>query len=269
MRFLAAPVRRVTLLAVALAFVVAGTSRAASSERLDFPVRGKTLTMAVYRPAQAQPLGTVLMGSGDVGWVGLAADLSRFLSRKGYTVIGINVRQYLAAFTDGKVTLTTKEPPGDYESLFRFLVERKLVTPPIFVSGVSEGAALAVLAGASPQNRSWVSGVMTMGLPPTAELGWRWQDFTSWITKKDSSEPMFEPKWFVPAIAPLPLCMIQSTKDEYVSADDYRTFERVAGDPKKQVLIDASNHRFTDRRPELEAGVMGCLAWMREHQPQK
>lgn len=264
-----APTRRALLLAVAFALAASGVSGAASSDRLDFPLRGKTLTLAVYRPAQAQPLGTILMGSGDVGWVGLAVDLSQFLSDKGYTVIGINVRQYLGAFTDGKATLTTREPPGDYESLFRFLSERKLVTPPVFVSGVSEGAALAVLAGSSPQGRAWVSGVMTMGLPPTAELGWRWQDFTSWITKKDSNEPMFEPKLFVPDLAPLPLCMIQSTKDEYVSPDDYRTFERVAREPKKQVLIDASNHRFTDRLPELRVQVLGCLAWMREHQPGK
>jgi hypothetical protein len=207
------------------------------------------------------------MGSGDVGWVGLAVDLSQFLSDKGYTVIGINVRQYLAAFTAGKVTLTTKEPPGDYGSLFRFLTEKKLVTPPVILSGVSEGAALAVLAGAGAQNRSWVNGVMTMGLPPSAELGWRWTDFTSWITKKDSNEPMFAPKEFVPAVSPVPLCMLQSKVDEYVTPADYQLFERVAREPKKFVLIDASNHRFTDRRKELQVEVVGCLAWMREHQP--
>ena len=126
-------------------------------------MRGKTLTITVYRPALAQPLGTIFMGSGDVGWVGLAVDLSQFLSAKGYTVVGINVRQYLGAFTNGKATLTTKEPPGDYECLFHFLTEKKLITPPVIVSGVSEGAALAVLAGASAQNRSWVNGVHDNG----------------------------------------------------------------------------------------------------------
>jgi hypothetical protein len=259
--------RLVLLLAAALVFAVAGVARATSEQRFDFQVRGKTLTISVYRSALAKPLGTVFMGSGDVGWVGLAVDLSQFLSDKGYTVVGINVRQYLGAFTSGKVTLTTKEPPGDYESLFHFLTARKLITAPVFVSGVSEGAALAVLAGATPQNRPWLNGVMTMGLPPTAELGWRWTDFTSWITKKDSGEPMFAPKEFVPAVAPLPLCMLQSTTDEYVSAADYRLFESIAREPKKFVLINASNHRFTDRRQDLQREVLGCLAWMREHQP--
>jgi len=252
-----------------MAFVLASQlpAYATAEQHVDFLLRGKPLTISVYRAARAQPLGTIFMGSGDVGWVGLAVDMAEYLSDKGYTVIGINVRQYLGAFTSGKTTLKASEPAGDYDSLFQFLTVRKLVTPPVFVSGVSEGAALAVLAGAGTKSRSWVNGVMTMGLPPTAELGWRWSDFTSWLTKKDSDEPMFMPKEFVPAVAPLPLCMIQSTKDEYVTEADYRLFERVARDPKKLVLINASNHRFTDRRKELQVEVLGCLAWMREHQP--
>ncbi len=236
---------------------------------MNFTVRGRTMTVTVYRPKQPQPLGTIFMGSGDVGWVGLAVDLSEDLSDRGYTIVGINVRQYLGAFTSGKTTMTTSEPPADYRLLFQFLEARKLITAPVFVSGVSEGAALAVLAGAGQQNRGWVRGVMTMGLPPTAELGWKWSDFTSWITKKDSDEPMFMPKEFVPSISPVPLCMIQSKKDEYVSEADYRLFERIARDPSKFVLIDASNHRFTDKRIDLQREVLGCLSWMSEQQPAK
>jgi len=149
-----------------------------------------------------------------------------------------------------------------YHALVQFLSARKLVAPPVILSGVSEGAGLAVLAASAASNHEWAHGVMTMGLPPTAELGWRWTDFTSWITKKDTDEPMFAPKDFVPGVSPLPLCMIQSTTDEYVAEADYRLFERVARDPKKLVLINASNHRFTDRRPELQREVVACLAWM-------
>jgi dienelactone hydrolase len=263
----AARLRAVLSVAAALLVTFSGASWATGVQRLDFPLRGKTLTISVYRPARVHPLGTIFMGSGDVGWVGLAVDMSDYLSDQGYIVVGINVRQYLGAFTSGKATLTTNEPPADYEALFHFLKARDLISPPVFVAGVSEGAALAVLAGARPQNRAWLNGVMTMGLPPTAELGWRWSDFTSWITKKDSDEPMFAPKEFVPSVAPLPLCMIQSTTDEYVSESDYRLFDRLAREPKKFVLIKASNHRFTDRRKQLQIEVMNGLAWMREHEP--
>jgi type IV secretory pathway VirJ component len=254
-----------------LLFTLAFTGRPAAdaaTQRLDFGLRGKALSVTVYTPsAGSAAKGTVLMGSGDVGWVGLAVDMAEFLSGQGYVVVGINVRQYLAAFTSGKATLTTREPPGDYAALVQFLTAKKVLVPPVIVSGVSEGAALAVLAAAAADNRAWARGVMTMGLPPTAELGWRWSDFTSWITKKDSDEPMFMPKEFLPSVAPLPLCMIQSTKDEYVAESDYRLFEKVAREPKRLVLINASNHRFTDRRPELQQAVIGCLAWIHAQAP--
>lgn len=250
----------IVLFALALQLVPVA---APAYESLSVGVRGKTLTLAVYRPANGKPKGTVFMGSGDVGWVGLAAEMSEFLSGQGYNVIGINVRQYLAAFTSGRTTLTTREAPEDYTQLASFLKQRNLLVAPVIVSGVSEGAALAVLAASLPKNHQWINGVLTMGLPPTAELGWRWTDFTSWITKKDAAEPMFSPKDFLPRVSPLPLCLIQSTKDEYVTEADYRLFERVAQEPKKFILINASNHRFTDQKDELRRQVTNCVAWIR------
>jgi hypothetical protein len=134
----------------------------------------------------------------------------------------------------------------------------------VIVSGLSEGAALAVLAASASQNHSWIRGVITMGLPPTAEIGWRWSDFTSWITKRDPNEPMFAPKDFIAEVAPVPLFMIQSTTDEYVTEADYRLFERLAGEPKRLVLIPASNHRFTDRKKELKEALLAGLGWITE-----
>jgi alpha-beta hydrolase superfamily lysophospholipase len=249
--------------AAALCLLVA-VSPAGAAEKLEATVRGKSLTIEIYRPpAGVTPMGTVLMGSGDVGWVGLGVDLSEFLSAQGYIVAGINVRQYLSAFTSGTQHVTTDQVPRDYAALVQALRDRNAVQGPVVVAGVSEGAALAVLAGADRANRAWVSGVITMGLPPSAELAWRWTDITSWITKRDAAEPSFEPKAFLAAIAPVPLWMIHSTKDEYVKEEDFRLFERLAGPPKRLVLIDASNHRFTDRLPQLRQQVLAGLAWIR------
>ncbi len=239
---------------------LAVTARAAES--LTMPLRGKTITLTIYRPAKGTPKGTVFMGSGDVGWVGLAVDMSEYLASQGYAVVGINVRQYLAAFTSGKTTVTTKDAPLDYGLIAEFVRGRNLLQPPVIVSGVSEGAALAVLAASLEKNHEWINGVLTMGLPPTAELGWRWTDFTSWVTKKDPDEPMFEPKLFLPSVAPLPVCLIHSTKDEYVTMADIKVFESVTREPKKLVLINASNHRFTDKRDELRQQVTACMTWI-------
>src|SRR5689334_3264320 len=71
----------------------ASPSSAAVGERLDFPLRGQHLTLTVYVPPggseQDQPAkvkGTIIMASGDVGWVGLAVTLSEFLCDRGYIV---------------------------------------------------------------------------------------------------------------------------------------------------------------------------------------
>jgi alpha-beta hydrolase superfamily lysophospholipase len=252
--------RPLILLTAAVVLLVAAS--AAAGQSVPITIRGKSLTLAYYAPQTGAPKGTVFMGSGDVGWVGLGVDLAEFLSRQGYAVVGINVRQYLSAFTSGKSHVEPAQVAGDYAAIAQLMRTRGTLPQPVIVSGVSEGAALAVLAAADAANHSWIKGVITMGLPPTAELAWRWSDAASWITKRDPDEPSFEPKTFIASISPLPLWMIQSSKDEYVTEKDYRMFERVARPPKRLVLIDASNHRFTNRLEELRKQFLAGLAWI-------
>ncbi|SRR6266542_1989839 len=251
-------------LAVLIALLFTTAARAA--EKIDVPVRGRTLTLTVYRPANhAQPRGTIFMASGDVGWVGLAVTMAEELSAQGYFVAGINVRQYLSSFTSGKSHLQPPDVPGDYLAFRDTLKQQRALARPVVLSGMSEGAALAVLAASDPKNHEWVDGVITMGIPPTAELAWRWTDMGAWITKRDSDEPSFAPLDVIATVSPVPLYMIQSSKDEYVPKAEYERLNATAREPKKLVLIDASNHRFTDRRPALRAAYAAGLAWIAQH----
>ena len=251
-----------TLLALALVLATAAVADA-SFEKLDVAVRGQTLTVALYSPT-GPGKGSIVIGSGDVGWVGLAVTVAEEFSAAGYAVVGINVRQYLAAFTAGKSHLSVADVPGDY----RLLVERaraRLPLPrPLVLAGVSEGAGLAVLAAADAKNHDWIDGVITMGLPAVSELAWRWSDVGAWILKRDAAEPSFSAFDYLPLVAPVPLWMIQSRRDEYVPPADYQRFAAIAGEPKRQVLIDASNHRFTDRRADLHQAIADGLAWIGE-----
>jgi alpha/beta superfamily hydrolase len=174
----------------------------------------------------------------------------------------LNVREYLSTFTSKRTHLSPEDIQHDFGEMSRYLRERGLLVAPVILSGVSEGAGIAVVAAAAPENHEWVSGVITMGLPQTSEIAWRWSDFTSWITKKDAAEPSVNATDYLAHIAPIPLAMIQSTKDEYVPESDYRAMERTAREPKKLTLIDASNHRFTDRIPELRRAYADALAWI-------
>src|SRR5215475_12366123 len=172
-----------TALMTALVLVaMMSPARASESiEHVEWSQRSRGLSLTIYRPAQPDPKGTVVMASGDVGWVGLAVTMSQRLAADGYIVVGINTRQYLSTFTTGAVHLSPNDIQRDYGDLSRYLRSRGLLKAQTIVSGVSEGAALAVLAAAAPDNHSWITGVVTMGLPASAEIAWRWSDFTTWI----------------------------------------------------------------------------------------
>lgn len=234
---------------------------AASTDKLDVTVRGRTITLTIYAP-KAAPRGTIIMGSGDVGWVGLAVSMAEELSAEGYLVVGVNVRQYLAAFSIGKESVHPQDVPGDYQAIADRLKESHLLVRPVVASGVSEGAALAVLAASEPKNRGWLDGVLTIGLPATAELAWHWPDLWASAMKKDAAEPSFTVTDFLARVSPLPLYMIQSTKDEYITPAEREQLRTIARDPKQMILIDASNHRFTDRRNELGSAVTAGLDWI-------
>ena len=239
---------------VLLASTASVSVTSSTSETIPLSIRGKSIPVVYYRAATATPKGTIFMGSGDVGWVGLGADLAEELSRGGYAVVGLNVREYLSSYSAKSDHAHPEDVAADFKGMADALRTRRQLPSPVIVSGVSEGAAMAVLAAADPGNHAWIAGVMTLGLPPTAELAWHWRDATTWITKKDADEPSFAPKDFIARVAPLPLLMIQSTKDEYVTEADYRAIDGAAQAPKKLVLIAASNHRFTDKRADFNPG---------------
>jgi fermentation-respiration switch protein FrsA (DUF1100 family) len=203
------------------------------------------------------------MGSGDVGWVGLAVSMAQQLTGDGYVVAGLNVRQYLSAFAEGKSHLTESDVPRDYNTLADGLRRQNLLSAPVILSGVSEGAALSALAASDPANHTWVDGVIAMGLPEVAELAWHWSDVPAWIFKRDANEPSFHTHEIIASVSPVPLALIQSTKDEYVPEADYRRLFDTARDTKKLFLIDASNHRFTDRPHELRAAYASALDWVK------
>src|SRR3954467_6088357 len=120
--------------------LTASSAPAIVPEHVDLFVRGQHLTVELYRPAipVTKVKGTIIMGSGDVGWVGLAVSMAEFLSEAGYVVVGANVGQYPAAFTrPSGAHLTTKDVPQDYAALADLLRHNGLLTAPVIVSGVS------------------------------------------------------------------------------------------------------------------------------------
>lgn len=156
----------------ALAICLGGCASAESRPapvRVDVPLRGRTLALTIYTP-DGSSKGTIIMGSGDVGWIGLAASRAQELSADGYLVAGLNVREYLSSFTTKNGHLEVTDIQHDFASLADYLRHRGPFVPPVILSGVSEGAGIVVAAAAAPENHSWVDGVITMGLPRLSEM---------------------------------------------------------------------------------------------------
>jgi hypothetical protein len=243
----------VCIMASFLFFAVA----APSQETLD--IRGKPQELHLYGKKGGIP---IILSSGDLGWAGLVVHAAEFLASEGYYVTGFNSKSYLSGFTAKERTLSPKEVPDDYATLIEY-ASRGTTAKPI-LAGVSEGAGLSVLAATRQSVKAKIQGILGLGLPDQNELGWKWKDFTIWITKKSPKEPSFMVEDIISAVSPLPLAEIHSTNDEFLPLDKAKAMFALAGEPKKMWIVKASNHRFSDNRRDLDRGILEALQWIQQ-----
>ena len=239
---------------------------ALSAEKATLILSGAPQEVTLYRPEITR--AAVVLSSGDLGWAGFVVDVAEVLKSQGVAVLGFNTKHYLESFTKGASRLDVEQVPKDY-SVLATEARRlfRVSTAPALV-GISEGAGLSVIAASAEPMRSEWKGVICLGLPDEIELGWRaWRDWTIWITKGSPNEPKADLREYVSRVAPLPLVMVQSTRDEFVPFATARGLFAAAAEPKRLFLIDASNHRFSDKRGELHARLGEALAWLDGRRP--
>jgi Bacterial virulence protein (VirJ) len=221
-------------------------------------LRGNTQTLHLYG-SQGLP---IILSSGDLGWAGLVTQVAEALSAKGYHVFGFDSRLYLSCFTSKNSTLSPQDVQHDFKSLVE-LVQRQSGFKPV-LAGVSEGAALSVLAATDPGVKQGIMGVLALGLTNQNELGWRWRDFTIWLTKKIPNEPTFAVEDFIAQVSPIPLAEIHSTHDEFLSLEKAKDLLDHAREPKKMWSIESVNHRFSQNRAELNRIMLEALEWIQK-----
>ena len=247
--------------ACVLAWMALVATAAAGPTPVTVTLDGKVQTLTAYRVPNATQ--TIILSSGDMGWSGFVVDLAEFLSGRQIGVLGLNSKVYLESFTSGSSYVQPARVPAHFETLAGAAARALgVATPPVLV-GISEGAGLSVMASVDPARQPLFGGVVVLGLPASTELGWRgWRDWTTWITKQNPAEPMAESMGYMGRIAPLPFVSIQSIHDEFVPLDTAKALFAAAKDPKQLHLIDASNHRFSDKRDEVHARVLDMLRWI-------
>jgi dienelactone hydrolase len=221
---------------------------------------GRPQTVYLYKPAN--PKAAVILASGDFGWEGLVVDVADHLESQAVAVLGLNVRAYLASFTSSPGRLNPADVPGHFRVLAREAEKSLGFSSPPVLAGVSEGAGLAVIAASEGAGKPEFGGVIARGLPASTELGWRtWRDWTIWITKKSPDEPMADDMPYMSKLR-VPFVSIQSTHDEFVPLDTAKKLFAAAPEPKRMFLIDAANHRFSDKRAEMHQRLDEALKWI-------
>ena len=241
--------------AIALAL---GAARAEQPSLEAFDVRGRSQTLRNYGEGPR----TVIVASGDGGWTHLAPEIAQFMGEAGYRVLGLDSKAYLSSFTTSTETLSTADVPHDFAALVAHV--RGAAPERTLLVGVSEGAGLALLAATDDALKSAILGVITLGLPEKAELGWRFRDSIIYLSKGLPDEPLFETADFVARVAPVPLVAIHATQDEFTPVERVKAVMDHAVEPKRFRVLEARNHRFSDNQAGLRREILDSIQWIQE-----
>lgn len=250
----------VALLALTVVPPVQSAPRPETTQVLS--IREHRQVLHLYGPPTGDP---VIVSSGDGGWIHLGPHVAEMLAQRGYFVVGFDVKAYLEGFTAQASVLGPADVARDYASLTAFATQ-STQRPPILI-GVSEGAGLSILAAAHSDRKAMYAGVIGLGLTDINELAWRWSDSLTYLTHRAPKEPTFSAAATVAGVAPLPLALVQSTHDEFVSVADTRRIFAQAGTPKELWIVDSANHRFSDNLPTFDAKLIEAIEWIRHNQP--
>lgn len=256
--------RQLLTFLLVLAFSAAGAPSLLAQSEQTVTIHGRPQVVRVYGPPDGQP---AIVSSGDGGWIHLAPHVAEVLAGQGYFVVGFDARAYLSHLTSGSSSLRPEDEPGDYFELAQFAA-RATHKKPLLI-GVSEGAGLSVLAATDPRTKAAIAGVVGLGLPEVNELAWRTRDMLIYLTHGIPKEPAFSTTDIVSKVAPLPLALIHSTRDEFVPVSQVQRIIDAAGTPKQLWVIDAANHRFENKLPEFDARLLEAVRWVLQHTPQQ
>jgi dienelactone hydrolase len=235
------------------------------TEDRDVTVRGQQFKVHFYRPQGDKPATPAIYACGDGGWRGLAPRTAEQLAHMGFAVAGIDSKVYLREFSSVESPLTINQLARDYVDLAGALRAYAKVDSalPVYIYGWSLGAGFAIAVGSDVQTRSNWAGIISIGLPKQNQLVSGVRGNHTNLNNEATALFGFRSEDLLPRIAPVPLVMIQSTSDTASPQKVGNALFASAGNPKKYVLIKASNHRFSGAREEFYAALGNAVTWMR------
>jgi len=236
------------------------------TEDRDVVVRGQQFTVHFYRPRADKSATPAIYACGDGGWRGLAPRTAGQLAHMGFAVAGIDSKVYLRQFSSVQNPLRMKQLARDYVDVAVVLRRYAKVdsATPVYVYGWSLGAGFAIAVGSDEDTRANWAGIVSIGLPKQNQLVSGLGANHANLHAEGNSLYGFRSEDVMGQIAPVPLVMIQSTSDTASPQKVGNALFATARNPKKYVLIKASNHRFSGAREEFYAALGNAVTWMRE-----
>ena len=237
-----------------------------ASEDRKVAVRGQEFVVHFYRPRGEKPAIPAIYACGDGGWRGLAPRTAEQLAHLGFAVAGVDSKVYLREFSSVQSPLTITQLARDYADIAVALRSYARVdrATPVYVYGWSLGAGFAIAVGSDAQTRANWAGIISIGLPKQNQLVSGLGANHANLNAESNALYGFRSEAVMGRIAPLPLVMIQSTSDTASPQKVGNSLFATARDPKKYVLIKASNHRFSGAREEFYAALGDAVTWMRD-----
>ena len=235
----------------------------ATSGKNTVTIRGQPQTVYFYPAEGSRRYRKILFARGDRGCQGFAVMISLELAKAGYDTYCFDTRGYLESFT-GPEVLNTAEIASDFYQVARW-IERE-GGKRILLMGWSEGAGLGLAAAADGKNQAIFEGLAAIGAPMENILAWHWKDIGATMTKKVPHEPTFKSVEFMSKVSPLPLLIIASASDEYVTPEETRTLFSAAREPKRLVLIEARDHKYSGNADGFFRALQEGLHWI-DQQP--
>lgn len=223
------------------------------------PLRGKTLTLHVYRPTGVVGVPPVVYSCGDGGWRGLAPRTAEQLAHAGSLVVGVDTKAYLKTFASDERPLTLGQVAADYAA-FAAVARAQARAPgdaPVMLVGWSLGAAYSVAAAGDAVARRHLAGVVAIGLTDRNQLA------PGVDPDRSSGATVFRTTPLVARVSPLPLAVIQAASDSYLTAEVVAAQRAEGREPFRFVTVRAKNHRYSGARLQFYAALADAVAWVR------
>jgi len=230
-------------------------------------VQDRWLPLHLSRPpagAVTRPL--LLYVTGDGGWRGKDLDTYKQLSLLEQPLAGFSAPDYLDHLRGGAESLSPGGLAQDFADIATLAKERLALpaSSTVILVGISRGADLVVVAAAEPEFGPSVGGVLAVALTDQEEYVRHRPRRLFHPGSHEAGPPaleMVKPYDYIERVN-APLCVIQSTNDQYVPAAKARETFGPDAPGRQLIAIQSRNHSFSDRRDALYDAMRRSIRWI-------